>query len=172
MINIPFKNQFFLCGMVVINVLVIRPVIYAQPLPPRPISVSANPSLGMRFGAFFQSASGGTVSVSAAGVRTSTGGVVLAGLGYAYGAAVFEINANPGTLVNIINGPDVTLTGSSGGSVTLHVGSSSPASPFVTTAVPPAYNTMYVGGTLTVGGPVANPSGAYSGYFSITFMQE
>lgn len=144
----------------------------AQTAPPRPISVSANPALGLRFGAFFQSISGGTVSVSPAGIRTATGGVVLASLGFVYGAAEFDITASPGTLINVVNGPDVTLTGSNGGSVTLHLGSSLPASPFVTTAVPPAYNTMFVGGTLTAGSPVANPSGAYTGTFFITFMQE
>lgn len=144
----------------------------AQQLPPRPISVSFNPAQGLRFGAFYQSISGGTVVVSASGVRTSTGGVVLADLGYAYGSANFEIVANPGTLISILNGPDVVLTGSNGGSVTLHIGSSLPASPFVTTVVPPSYNSINVGGTLTVGSPVANPSGAYSGSFMITFMQE
>jgi hypothetical protein len=146
---------------------------YAQQPPPRPISVSVNPALGLRFGAFFQSSSGGTVTVSASGIRTSTGGVVLTTIGgFTYGTAEFDIVASPGTLISILNGPDVTLYGSSGGTLTLHVGSSSPASPFVTTASPPSYNAVSIGGTLTVGSPVANPSGAYSGSFSVTFMQE
>lgn len=144
----------------------------AQQPPPRPISVSFNPALGLRFGAFFQSPSGGTVIISPSGVRTSTGTVILADLGYVYGAAQFDITANPGTLISILNGPDVTLTGSSGGSMTMHIGSSLPATPFVTAVNPPAYTTVSIGGTLTVGSTVANPSGAYSGTFYVTFVQE
>jgi uncharacterized protein DUF4402 len=145
---------------------------YAQQPPPRPISVYFNPGLGLRFGAFFQSTSGGTINVSSSGVRTSTGTVVLADMGYAYGAANFQILANPGTVISILNGPDVTLTGSSGGSLTLHIGTSSPASPFITTASPPSQTSVNIGGTLTVGSPVANPSGSYVGSFYVTFMQQ
>ncbi len=144
----------------------------AQQPPPRPISVSFNPALGLRFGAFFQSSSGGSVIISPAGIRTATGSVVLADLGYVYGAAQFDIIANPGTLVSILNGPDATLTGSGGGTMTMHIGSSLPATPLITSAVPPAYTTVSIGGTLTVGSPVANPSGAYTGSFYVTFVQE
>ncbi len=144
----------------------------AQQPPPRPISVSWNPSQGLRFGAFFATSSGGTVIVSPAGVRTSTGSVILAGLGFAYGAASFDIVAMPGTQITLLNGPDVTLTGSAGGTVTLHVGTSSPSSPFVTTANPPASNTINIGGTLTVGSSVSSPPGSYTGSFYITFFQE
>ena len=144
----------------------------AQQPPPRPISVSFNPGLGLRFGAFFQSTSGGTVVVSPTGVRTSTGTVVLADMGYVFGAANFTILANPGTRVAILNGPDIVLDGSNGGTMSLHIGTSSPASPFVTTAMPPAQTSINIGGTLTVGSPVANPSGTYSGYFLVTFIQE
>ncbi|WP_345080056.1 DUF4402 domain-containing protein [Nemorincola caseinilytica] len=161
------------CYMAVLAVLLLASVRgMAQQPPPRPISVSFNPALGLRFGAFFQSPSGGTVTVSPTGVRTSTGGVILADLGYVYGAAHFDITANPGTLVSILNGPDATLTGSGSGSMSMHIGTSFPASPFVTSANPPAYNTITIGGTLTVGSPVANPSGAYSGSFYLTFVQE
>ena len=144
----------------------------AQQHPPRPISVSWNPSLGLRFGAFFATTSGGTVSVSPTGVRTSTGSVILANFGYVFGPASFDIVAAPGTQITLLNGPSVTLTGSAGGSVTLALGSSSPSSPFVTTAIPPAVNTVNVGGTLTVGSSVASPPGAYSGSFYLTFFQE
>jgi hypothetical protein len=144
----------------------------AQQPPPRPISVAFNPALGLRFGAFFQSSSGGTVAVSSTGVRTSTGAVILADLGYVYGAAHFDITANPGTLISILAGPDATLTGSAGGSMSMHIGTSFPMTPFVTSANPPAYTTVTIGGTLIVGSPVANPSGAYSGSFFVTFVQE
>jgi uncharacterized protein DUF4402 len=144
----------------------------AQQKPPRPIAVYFNPGAGLRFGAFFQSTSGGTVIMSSGGLRTFTGSVVGAGLGVAYGAAEFDIDAEPGTQIAILNGPDATLYGSSGGTMTLHIGSSYPASPFITTVTPPAQTAVKIGGTLTVGSPIANPSGTYSGSFVITFIQE
>ena len=167
------KRRMLLQAIPVMFLLFLQFGLRAQQPPPRPISVSANPALGLRFGAFFQSTSGGTVIVSPSGIRTSTGAVVLTTVGgYSYGAAEFDIVASPGTLINIVNGPDVTLFGSAGGSMTLHIGNSSPVSPLVTTVSPPSYNAIYIGGTLTVGSPVANPTGSYSGSFSVTFMQE
>jgi hypothetical protein len=143
----------------------------AQQKPPIPITVSFNPAEGLRFGAFFQSPSGGTVTINPNGSRVVTGGVVEADFGYVYAPATFEITANPGTLITIVNGPDVVLTGSSGGSMTLHIGSASVTSPFITTVSPPLTTSVKVGGTLTVGSPVANPSGNYTGSFLVTFMQ-
>lgn len=165
-------RQWFMGLTGLILLLVCTVCAHGQAPPPRPISVSFNPSQGLRFGAFFQSPSGGTVVVTSSGIRTSTGAIILADLGFAYGPANFEIVASPGTLINILNGPDVTLTGSYGGTLSLHIGSSSPASPFVTSVSPPSYTSVNIGGTLTVGSPVANPSGAYSGSFFITFVQE
>src|SRR4051812_30177139 len=145
------KGCFLKHGFLAVALLFLQVSLFAQQPPPRPISVSVNPALGLRFGAFFQSSSGGTVVVSPAGVRTATGAVVLTTIGgFSYGACEFDIVASPGTLISILNGPDVTLYGSSGGTLTLHIGSSSPSSPLVTTANPPSYNSIYVGGTLTV----------------------
>ena len=164
------KIVFYIAGVVLL--LLCQATTFAQQPPPKPISVSFNPSLGLRFGAVFLGTTGGTVTIAPDGSRSSTGGVVEAGLGFVYGAANFEIIANPGTLVSIMNGPDATLTGSAGGSMTMHIGSSSPASPFITSASPPAYTSVNIGGTLTVGTGSANPAGSYSGSFLVTFIQE
>jgi hypothetical protein len=177
MMNLYTKNIFNLKARLIrISLLVVLLFLHssvnAQQKPPKPISVYFNPSTGLRFGAFFQSSSGGTVIVSTSGLRTFTGSVIGADLGVVFGAAQFQILANPGTLVGIVNGPDATLYGSSGGTLTLHIGGSYPASPFVTTAVPPAQTTVSVGGTLTIGSSVANPSGTYTGSFLVTFIQE
>ena len=115
---------------------------------------------------------GGTITINSASVRSSSGDIILLNLGYPFSAAVYKLIGNAGTLISILNGPDVTLTGSNGGSMTLHIGASDPASPFVITTVPPAFTLMNVGGTLTVGNPGANPPGNYSGTFDITFIQE
>lgn len=144
----------------------------AQEPPPRPIAVYVNPAQGLIFGAFFQGLSGGTVIIYPDGSRSVTGSVVQANLGYPFSPAIFEIEANRGTLISILNGPDVTLTGSNGGSISLHIGSASTGSSFITTATPPARNLVKIGGTLTVGSPPANPSGNYSGLFNVTFIQE
>ncbi len=145
----------------------------AQEKLPKPISVTVVTTQDLSFGEFTQGSSGGTISVSPAGLRSSSGTVVPLSLGgLSYSAALFEIRANPGTVIGILNGPDVALTRSGGGSMNLHLGSSSPSSPFITTAIPPSTTSLTIGGTLTVGTPAANPPGNYSGVFYITFIQE
>jgi hypothetical protein len=144
---------------------------YGQEPPPRPITITVSPQ-GLAFGAFTQGASGGSVIIDPDGTRTSTGDVILLNLGYSYSAALYEIDANPGTVISVLYGAGTTLTGSGGGTMTLTIGNSIPTSPFVTTAVPPARTSFYLGGTLTVGNPASNPPGNYSGTFLITFNQE
>lgn len=145
--------------------------IYAQEKPPRPIIIYVNPAQGLSFGAFAQSGSGGTVIISSNGSRSVTGSVIQVNLGFSYSAAIFQVDAEPGTLITISNGPDITLSGSNGGSMSMHIGSSSLGSPFVATAVSPSRTNLTIGGTLTVGTSPANPPGNYSGTFSVTFIQ-
>ncbi|MCF6408020.1 DUF4402 domain-containing protein [Chitinophaga filiformis] len=165
-------KYYLLCiGLLVVLLHAPSPVKGQEP-PPRPISVYVNPAQGLIFGAFFQGATGGTVTVFPDGSRSVTGSIVQANLGFPFSPAIFEVDANPGTLIQILNGPDVTLTGSNGGTLSLHIGSSSTGSPFVATATSPARTLVRIGGTLTVGPPLANPSGSYSGLFSVTFIQE
>ncbi|OQP46420.1 DUF4402 domain-containing protein [Niastella populi] len=134
--------------------------------------ISVNTLQNLSFGAFSHGNSGGTVVIAANGARSVTGDVIPVNLGFQYYPAIFEVEAPSGTIINIVNGPDVQLTGSNGGSMTLHIGASDPASPFTSTTTPPAKNSIKVGATLTVGGPAANPPGVYSGSFSVTFIQE
>jgi hypothetical protein len=144
----------------------------AQVNPPHPISVYVNPAQGLNFGAFFQGVIGGSVIIYPTGSRSVTGDIVQASLGFSFSPAIFDIEANPGTVISIMNGPDVQLSGSNGGLLTLHIGPSDLGTPFITTAVPPSTTTVRIGGTLTVGSPISNPAGSYSGYFSVTFNQE
>lgn len=153
------------------GVLVCRPAMAQQP-PPRPIAIFVNPAQGLRFGAFTLGNAGGTVAVSSNGSRTSTGDVVLLQLGYTFAPAIFEVDANPGTLIQIMNGPSAVLTGSNGGTLLLTIGSSSTGTPFIATATPPARTLVRIGGTLTVGNLLSNPAGQYSGMFNVTFIQE
>lgn len=144
----------------------------AQQLPPRPLSVYVNPAQPLSFGAFFQGSNGGTVIVYPDGSRSVTGDVVQAGLGIPFTPALFEIEALPGTLVSLLNGPDVTLTGSNGGTMRLRLGNSSPAAPFIVASTPPSRMVVTLGGTLFVGSPQKNPPGNYIGTFYVTFIQE
>lgn len=143
----------------------------AQEPPPRPVVVTVTAQT-LSFGAFTHGTVGGTVSISSGGIRSSSGDVILLSLGYSYSTTLYEVVANPGTIVSILNGPDVILPGSNGGSITLTIGTSDPVSPFVTTTLPPLPTYLNIGGTITIGNSAANPPGDYSGTYDITFVQQ
>lgn len=164
-----YGKPLFLIGVLV---LVVKGTTIAQVQPPRPLSVFVNPAQPLSFGAFYQGPIGGSVTVSPTGSRSSTGDVVQAGFGYTFSPAMFEVEGLPGTIVSILNGPDVTLTGSNGGSLLLHIGASGPSNPFILTTTPPSRTVVNIGGTLTVGAPAANPPGSYNGTFTITFIEQ
>lgn len=145
---------------------------YAQEKPPRPIAIFVSPIQGLNFGSFTQGPLGGTVIVYANGSRASTGDAFLLSTGPSWTPALFEIETNLGTLITIVNGPNATLTGSNGGTLTLEIGGSDPVSPFVTIVEYPNRTRLQIGGTLYVGNPFANPEGSYSGSFLITLIQE
>lgn len=161
------KSIFLSLGLLVI----LSSLTLAQELPPRPLVVTVTGQT-LSFGAFTHGAVGGTVTISSGGIRSATGDVILLSLGYSYSTTLYEIVANPGTIVSILNGPDVTLPGSNGGSINLSVGASDPVSPFVTTNIPPLPTYLNIGGTITIGNSVANPPGDYSGTYDITFVQQ
>jgi hypothetical protein len=160
-------SRFFLA---VIFLFASSMALTAQEPPPRPIVVTIMQDLG--FGAFTHGALGGTVAINPSGTRSASGDIILLNLGYSFSAATYRLVGNAGAVVSILNGPDVSLPGSNGGSMTLHIGASDPASPFVLLTSPPGFTLMNVGGTLTVQDPGANPPGNYSGTFNITFIQE
>lgn len=143
---------------------------YAQEDPPKPMRVSTFQHLS--FGAFINGNNGGSVTVEPGGSRSVTGDIIPVYLSQQYHPAIFEVEANAGVVINILNGPDVLLAGSNGGTLLLHIGSSLPLSPFINTTRPPYRTQIMIGGTLTVGNALANPPGEYTGDFFITFIQE
>lgn len=143
----------------------------AQEPPPRPIRIDVT-AQGLSFGAFYHGAAGGTITINPAGARSSTGDVVLLGLGYPFSAALFQVRASAGTVIAILNSPDVLIFGIPSGSMNLHIGSSNPTSPFVSTVPYTIPIPLYIGGTLTVGNSAANPPGSYTGTFDITIVRE
>jgi len=157
-----------LCGIILLMLGQVN--VNAQPQPPRPIRLYTIQS--MNFGAFYQGFSGGTAIIYANGSRSSTGDVHLLMLGFSFYPAIFQVDANVGTIVTITNGPDVNLSGSNGGSMKLHIGDAFPASPFITSVAPSGRTQVSIGGILTVGNPGANPVGAYNGSFTVIFNQQ
>lgn len=163
------SKTYMYLAVVVFILLASSVKINAQEPPPRPPTITLINNLS--FGAFYQGTSGGTVSISPAGIRTSTGDIILIGLGYPFSAAHFNVYSNPGTVISILNGPDVPLT-FGGYSMNIHIGTSDPASPFVNSNPYTIPTLLSIGSTLTVGNPAANPPGSYSGTFEITFVFE
>ena len=151
-------------------ILIAKPQVLVAQEPQPTIEIVTLQNLS--FGAFSHGAMGGTVTINSAGSRSATGDIVLLNIGYSFSTASYKIYADPFTVISLLKGPNVTLTGSNGGSLTLQIGDSYPASPFLTTAVPPATNLITIGGTLIVGNLIANPQGNYNGTFDITFVQE
>lgn len=154
----------FLLGMLVF----ILPA-EAQEKPPRPITVTVNTAQHLSFGSFIQSGTNGTVTVDYNGSRTATGSVILPNISSIVTPALFIVDAEPGTLITILNGPATTLSGSNTGTLTLEVGPASTGTPFITRG---RFTDVSIGGTLTVGSIGANPAGVYNGTFQVTFIQQ
>jgi hypothetical protein len=141
-------------------------------IPGDPGAITVYTIQNMSFGAFSHGNSGGNVIISTSGSRSVTGDVIPLYLGVQWYQAIFEIDAPLGSIISITNGADAILTGNNGGTVSLHIGNSDPPAPFVTVVPQPARTQVNIGGTLTVGSPVSNPPGTYTGTFYITFNQE
>lgn len=160
-----------------ITMILISGKTYAQisptdSIPPDPASIAVYTVQSLHFGSFTQGAVGGSVILSPTGSRTSTGDVVLLNMGSSSHESIFEVEAIAGTVISIMNGPNATLTGSNGGTMSMVIGTSSPSMPLSLTVQPPTRTQVRIGGTLIVGAPASNPPGTYSGTFYVTFNQE
>lgn len=152
-------------------------LIYAVPMqsqerPPIPIEVEVNTSQFLNFGAFTIGSGKGTVSVDHQGTRSFSGDVYLLNFGQTVSPALFDVKANPGTILSILTQRDIYLRGDNGGRIRLELDSFSPDEMFISTAQPPHVNSLYVGGTLFLENASANPPGNYSGTFSITVVHQ
>ena len=144
----------------------------AQPQrPPRPMKIIKYQD--MNFGSVIQGNSGGTVIISTSGIRSTTGSVILPSLGSPGNEAIFEVKADPGTLITIVFG-STTLSpnGSPSTTMNLVLGPSFPSSPFINTLQPSGVTLVHLGGTLTVPSAGSIPAGDYIGSITVTFVQQ
>lgn len=135
--------------------------------------LAVNTLQNLSFGTLAQGSTGGTITISDAGMVTTTGSVVSLAFGGINdaSAAVFEIEAPVGTVISISGGPDASLIGSNGGSMTLRLGNTNPLTPFAVVNQTGRTN-INLGGTLTIGNQAVNPPGAYNGTFYVTINNE
>lgn len=123
---------------------------------------------GLNFGSLYPAGSGGTVTISDDGVRSSTGSIVL--FPSAYNVCSFTLSTPRRNRYYFVFNLDIqspiTMTRTGGGSMTLYLNTNGSNSGWSVTQRSPV--TLYMGGTLNVGSVSTNPPGDYSGSFSIT----
>lgn len=166
------KKIFLMAVMLFVCNLLFAQTDPTDSIPDDPAALKIYRIQNMSFGAFSIGNAGGTVVISNSGGRSVTGDVLGLNMGYAYFQSIFDVEGPRGAIVSILNGPNVTLTGSNGGTMSMQIGNSYPASPFIITVTQPARTAVNIGGTLTVGNAAANPPGTYNGTFYITFNLE
>ena len=162
-----FRHTFPLL-LVLLFIILSREAIAQEP-PPRPITVTWT-NQNLSFGAFYQGAAGGSVTITSAGSRSASGDIVLLSFGV-FSATIFEVTGNPGTVISYLK-PTSNLIDGSGHSLTIEISDTDPDSPFVLTVNYPTPTQIHVGGILTVGNQATNPPGIYTGTFDMTFVQE
>jgi hypothetical protein len=168
-IQYPTLKRLFMPFCLLYCLLVFNFEAKAQEKPPRPILVTVNVADQLRFGSFIQAGTYGTVTVTFDKQRSADGSIILPTTFSIVSSALFIVDAEPGTLITIVNGPTATLTGNHGGSITLELGASSTGTPFITRD---KYTNVFIGGTLKIGPLSANPAGVYNGTFQVTFIQQ
>jgi hypothetical protein len=127
---------------------------------------------GLSFGSFVVGASGGTITITPEGTRTTTGTVVPLAIS-TEAPAIFEVRSITliARWVNIVLPASAYLTRSGGREriVVNNFKSDKPSDSFLVSNVTQRVN---VGATLTVQGLSSNPPGNYAGTFSVTFAYE
>ena len=130
-----------------------------------PIAISATRALA--YGSF-AAGSGGTVTLSAAGVRSASGGVILVPSG-SWSAALFSVTGDPSVTYSITlpaNGVVSLTSGANTMAVDNFTSNPSATTPSTGLLSAGGSQTLSVGATLSVGSNQA--SGSYSGSFSVT----
>lgn len=145
----------------------------AQEQPPVPVEVEVRNAQFLSFGSFTVGPAGGTISVGFNGERNSTGDIYLLNIGRSsVSYAIFDVYANPGTILQIQYPNEVKLVGPEASDVTLRINADTEIDTgriFVTYQNP---HPVFVGGTLSIPNGASGPPGIYSGSFSLTFIHQ
>lgn len=147
----------------------------AQENPPIPIEVEVRTARNLNFGAFTVGDAGGNVTVSYDDQRTVNGDIFELNFGEPISAALFDVYANPGTIIQIQQMGDTELTNGNGGIIYLSIDSFSTGQRTFVTQSPNSLtpNEVFVGGTLTI--PADNSGnlpGRYNGTFTLNFIHQ
>lgn len=148
----------------------------AQENPPIPIQVEVRTSRNLNFGSFTAGNSGGNVTVSYDDQRTVDGDIFELNFGQPVSAALFDIYANPGTIIQIEDmGPFTLENQATGLQIQLFINSFSTAQRTFVTQAPNIQvpNEIFVGGTLRI--PPDNSGnlpGNYNGTFTLNFIHQ
>ena len=164
------KNFFVLIFLSLLTTSFLE--VAAQEKPPIPVTVEVRNAQGLNFGSFTVGNAGGNVIVSPTGDRSGDADVYLLNLGSPHHYAIFDVYANPGTLLQIQPVNNILLSGPSGSNVTLSIDpylDISTGQTFITTTNP---HEVFVGGKLHIPTGSAGPAGSYSGVFTLTFIHE
>ena len=146
--------------------------ISAQENPPIPIEVEVRTAQFLNFGTFTVGPNGGTVTVSPSGSRVSNNDIYLLNMGTNHSYAIFDVYANPGTIIQIQPHSETSLSGPSGSDVRLKVDIIQDTSTGPTFIVTQSPQPVFVGGTLHIANQAAGPPGQYNGNLRLTFIHQ
>jgi hypothetical protein len=136
----------------------------AAAVAPSPVAAQSISTVSaLSFGSFV-AGTGGSITVSPAGARTQTGGVVLLGQGSSYAAAIFRVSGTAGATYTItLPGNDTVVLSDGTHTMALNGFLNSPPTGTLSGG---GTQMIQVGGTLIVGSGQA--PGAYTGTFNVT----
>ena len=146
--------------------------INAQENPPIPIEVEVRAAQFLNFGTFTVGTNGGTVRVTPTGNRLANNDIYLMNMGASPSFAIFDVYANPGTIIQIQPHIETTLSGPSGSNVKLKVDIYQDTSTGPTFIVTESPQEVFVGGSLHIDSQAAGPPGAYNGNLHLTFIHQ
>lgn len=164
------KNFFLLIFFSLLSTVLFK--MEGQENPPIPITVEVRNAQGLNFGSFTVGNAGGNVIVSSTGGRSSDADIKLLNMGGSTHYAIFDVFANPGTLLQIQPVANTQLMGPAGSNVILSIdpfNDISTGQTFITTTNP---HEVFVGGRLHIPNGNSGPPGSYSGTFTLTFIHE
>ncbi|MBK5194095.1 MAG: DUF4402 domain-containing protein, partial [Flavobacteriaceae bacterium] len=118
----------------------------------------------LSFGSFYLlGATGGSLSISNTGIRTTTGNIQEVNSSFLVSA--FTLSTDSLNPINItVTSSLATLSNGVGNSMSLEAGISNPSNPVVQSGAPVQ---IFIGGTITVANEI--PAGDYNGELFITF---